>query len=82
MYIHLGNKKNIREMTGKEILNCYNKDCTKILVGCAPCQPFSNMSFKRFTTNVPDSYFEVPDGYGYLNLSWLAQENFLLRDFR
>lgn len=27
--------------------------------------------FKKFTTNVPDSYFEVPDGYGYLNLSWL-----------
>lgn len=27
--------------------------------------------FKKFTTNVPDSYFEIPDGYGYLNLSWL-----------
>ena len=42
-------QKNIREMTGEEILSCYDKDCTKILVGCAPCQPFSNMSFKRFT---------------------------------
>ena len=31
----------------------------------------SSTVFKRFTTNVPDSYFEVPDGYGYLNLSWL-----------
>lgn len=41
-------KENIREMTGEEILACYDKDCTKILVGCAPCQPFSNMSFKRF----------------------------------
>ena len=41
-------KDNIREMTGEEILACYDKDCTKILVGCAPCQPFSNMSFKRF----------------------------------
>ena len=39
---------NIREMTGEEILACYDKDCTKILVGCAPCQPFSKMSFKRF----------------------------------
>lgn len=27
--------------------------------------------FKKFTTNVPDSYFEVPKGYGYLNLEWL-----------
>lgn len=41
-------QENIREMTGEEILACYDKDCTKILVGCAPCQPFSNMSFKRF----------------------------------
>ena len=41
-------RDNIREMTGEEILTCYDKDCTKILVGCAPCQPFSNMSFKRF----------------------------------
>lgn len=31
----------------------------------------SSTVFKRFTTNVPDSYFEVPEGYGYLNLSWL-----------
>lgn len=41
-------QENIREMTGEEILACYDKECTKILVGCAPCQPFSNMSFKRF----------------------------------
>lgn len=41
-------QENIREMSGEEILACYDKDCTKILVGCAPCQPFSNMSFKRF----------------------------------
>ncbi len=27
--------------------------------------------FTRFTTDVPDSCFEVPAGYGYLNLSWL-----------
>lgn len=31
----------------------------------------STTSFSRFTTNVPDSYFEIPKGYGYLNLSWL-----------
>ena len=25
----------------------------------------------KFMSDVPDSYFEVPDGYGYLNLSWI-----------
>lgn len=25
-----------------------------------------------FMSNVPDSYFQIPDGYGYLNLSWLG----------
>ena len=31
----------------------------------------SSTVFTKFTTNVPDSYFEIPSGYGYLNLSWL-----------
>lgn len=26
----------------------------------------------KFMSDVPDSYFEVPDGYGYLNLSWIG----------
>lgn len=25
----------------------------------------------RFMSEVPDSYFEIPSGYGYLNLSWI-----------
>ena len=33
----------------------------------------SSTVFTKFTTNVPDSYFEVPEGYGYLNLSWLEK---------
>lgn len=28
--------------------------------------------FTRFTTNVPDSTFEIPDGYGFFNLSWIG----------
>lgn len=28
--------------------------------------------FNRITTDVPDSYFEIPSGYGYLNLDWLS----------
>ena len=26
----------------------------------------------KFMNDVPDSYFEIPDGYGYLNLSWMG----------
>lgn len=26
----------------------------------------------RFMADVPDSYFQIPEGYGYLNLSWLG----------
>lgn len=28
--------------------------------------------FSKITTDVPDSYFEIPAGYSYLNISWLA----------
>lgn len=40
---HQGNIKNI---TKKDIDNCYSNDAVKVLVGCAPCQPFSQMSTK------------------------------------
>lgn len=39
------NHRNIREVTGDEINACYSSDPLKILVGCAPCQPFSQMRF-------------------------------------
>ncbi len=29
------------------------------------------MEFTSFTTDVPDSYFEIPQDYTYINLSWL-----------
>ena len=28
--------------------------------------------FAQITTDVPDSCFEIPKGYGYLNLDWLG----------
>lgn len=28
--------------------------------------------FAQITTDVPDSYFEIPKGYGYINLDWLS----------
>ena len=32
---------NITDLTSKEVSDLYPEDCIKILVGCAPCQPFS-----------------------------------------
>ena len=40
-------QKNIREMTGQEIVDCFAPNVIRVLVGCAPCQPFSQMSVKR-----------------------------------
>ena len=40
--------RNIREVGAEEIKACYSDNAEKILVGCAPCQPFSTMSYKRF----------------------------------
>lgn len=31
-----------------------------------------SMFISRLTTDVPDSTFEIPDGYGYWNLSWMG----------
>ncbi len=32
----------------------------------------NSMFISKFTTDVPDSTFEIPAGYGYFNLSWLG----------
>lgn len=47
--------KNIREVTAREINDCYSNGAYKILVGCAPCQPFSTMSYKRFKNSSRES---------------------------
>ena len=38
--------KDITEITGIEIKKLYNDAKIKVLVGCAPCQPFSSYTFK------------------------------------
>lgn len=40
-------EKDIRTFTEDELLNLYPKGHTKILVGCAPCQPFSSHTKKN-----------------------------------
>lgn len=39
--------KDIEKVSGEEISNQYSQGDIKILVGCAPCQPFSTYSRKR-----------------------------------
>lgn len=41
------NYKDIKEVTGEEILSHYSKKSIKVLAGCAPCQPFSSYAFKN-----------------------------------
>lgn len=43
LFIH----KSIKEITSKEILNLYPTQSSKVLVGCAPCQPFSKHTQKE-----------------------------------
>ncbi len=39
--------KDIRKVTGKYLATFYPKDHVKVLVGCAPCQPFSMYNRKK-----------------------------------
>lgn len=57
------NCRNIKEVTPEEINDCYTNGAYKILVGCAPCQPFSTMSYKRFK----DSPRELDEKYDLLS---------------
>lgn len=47
--------KDIREVTGEEIIGKYSKKAIKVLAGCAPCQPFSSYAFKNKEKD-PDKY--------------------------
>lgn len=51
--------RNIREVLGGEINNLYDIDAVKVLVGCAPCQPFSQMRFKMGQANINDEKYNL-----------------------
>ncbi len=43
-------EKNINDVSAQEITDLYgNKDGIRVLVGCAPCQPFSRLNLKNVT---------------------------------
>ncbi|MFZ2258860.1 MAG: DNA cytosine methyltransferase [Clostridiaceae bacterium] len=70
---------NIRDMRGEEIEACYDVDATRILVGCAPCQPFSQMRFKMKATNEVDEKYNLLTEFGRMiqavNPTVISMEN-------
>jgi DNA (cytosine-5)-methyltransferase 1 len=45
--------QDILKITGDELNSLYGKDAIKVLVGCAPCQPFSSYSYKNNSQQDP-----------------------------
>ena len=58
------NIRNIRDIDGNQINNLYSDDATKILVGCAPCQPFSQLRSKYGEANTLDEKYDLLLEYG------------------
>ena len=59
-------ERNIRDVTEQEIIELYDNDAVRILVGCAPCQPFSQMRFKLGDKNQKDEKYNLLLEYGRL----------------
>ncbi|WP_302211287.1 DNA cytosine methyltransferase [uncultured Ruminococcus sp.] len=58
--------ENVRNLTGADIEELYDEGELKILVGCAPCQPFSQMRFKLGEANAKDEKYNLLLEYGRL----------------
>ena len=56
--------KDIREVTGQEIRDLYPEGCIKVLVGCAPCQPFS--SYARKVKNKDENKWRLLEEFARL----------------
>lgn len=62
----LFHERNIRDVTGAELEMLYGQDALRILVGCAPCQPFSQMRSKLGEANLQDEKYNLLLEYGRL----------------
>lgn len=58
--------KNVRDVTGADINALYDNKTVKVLVGCAPCQPFSQMRFKFGGANEQDEKYNLLLEFGRL----------------
>lgn len=54
--------RSVSEVKGSELKDLYPKDSTRILVGCAPCQPFSNYTNGKS----PDQKWKLLDEFSRL----------------
>lgn len=71
--------QNVRDMDGAEIAACYDETSVRVLVGCAPCQPFSTMRFKLGKANFEDEKYDLLTEFGRMvenvNPTILSVEN-------
>ena len=58
--------ENIREISGEQIKKLFGNDNAPVLVGCAPCQPFSQMRFKLGEANASDDKYDLLLEFGRL----------------
>lgn len=58
--------------TGATVNYYFNGDVLVRRDSVAVDGTLDSMEFHEFSTNVPDTYFEVPENYGYINLDWLG----------
>lgn len=59
--------KDIKELTSKEVNALYPKDTDiKILVGCAPCQPFSSYSYRYKGSGTTEAKMDLLNYFGEL----------------
>lgn len=56
----------IRNISGNDLKNLYDVDSIKILVGCAPCQPFSQLRSKFGKKNMLDEKYTLLNEFGRL----------------
>jgi len=56
--------QNIRDMTGEDVKQYYDDNAIRVLVGCAPCQPFSTMRFKMGEANYEDEKYNLLNEFG------------------
>ena len=61
-------EKDIREVKGPELSNLYPPGDIKLLVGCAPCQPFSvhTRKYRKDTARPRDTKWELLNDFGRL----------------
>lgn len=52
-------EKSIDEVRSEEINNLYKKEAVKILMGCAPCQPFSRYSYRYIKEGYKDDKWKL-----------------------